>query len=109
MLKDIQFQEKPEKEELKRRLKASKDELFSRQMKLKEKRLPVIVLVEGWGTSGKGSIIGKVIQSIDPRFFKVAAITTPTPTGVSPGLRDSLRRFLRRESSSSMTAGGWMR
>ncbi|MCR4654780.1 MAG: polyphosphate:AMP phosphotransferase [Lachnospiraceae bacterium] len=78
MLKKMQYPERPEKEELKKRLKAAKEELFSRQMKLKEHKLPVIVLMEGWGTSGKGAIIGSVIQSIDPRFFKVAAITVPT-------------------------------
>ena len=108
MLKDIQFQEKPEKEELKRRLKASKDELFSRQMKLKEKRLPVIVLVEGWGTSGKGSIIGKVIQSIDPRFFKVAAITTPTP---EERRKPWLARFFEKipeEGKFQFYDSGWM-
>ena len=79
MLRDIKYQEKPEKEELKSRLKQAKEELFSRQMKLKENKLPVIVLVEGWGTSGKGAVIGGVIESIDPRFFKVAAVTMPTP------------------------------
>ncbi|HAG70034.1 MAG TPA: polyphosphate:AMP phosphotransferase [Lachnospiraceae bacterium] len=78
MLKKVQYPEKPEKEELKRRLKAAREELFSRQMLLKEKKLPVIVLMEGWGTSGKGTIIGGVIQSIDPRFFKVSAVTEPT-------------------------------
>ncbi len=32
----------------------------------------MLVLFEGWGASGKGSTIGKVIKNIDPRFFKVA-------------------------------------
>lgn len=41
-------------------------------------KIPVLVLVEGWGTAGKGSIIGEVIQNIDPRFFKVATFDKPT-------------------------------
>ena len=47
-------------------------------MKIKEHKIPVIVLFEGWGASGKGSTIGKVIKNIDPRFFKVATMSTPT-------------------------------
>ena len=46
-------------------------------MKIKEHKIPVIVLFEGWGSSGKGSTIGKVIKNIDPRFFKVATMSLP--------------------------------
>ena len=31
--------------------------------------------MEGWGTAGKGSLIGELITNIDPRFFKVASMT----------------------------------
>ena len=34
--------------------------------------------MEGWGTAGKGSLIGELITNIDPRFFKVASMTVPT-------------------------------
>ena len=74
MLRDRILAEKPEEEELKSRLKAARDRLAARQMKIKEHRLPVLVLLEGWGTSGKGSTIGQVIRNIDPRFFKVASM-----------------------------------
>lgn len=36
------------------------------------------MLFEGWGTAGKGSVLGKVIKNIDPRFFKVATMDEPT-------------------------------
>lgn len=74
MLKNRILAEKPEKEELKQRLKAARERLAVQQMKIKEHKLPVLVLLEGWGTSGKGSTIGQVIQNIDPRFFKVASM-----------------------------------
>ena len=74
MLKDRIMPKKPETEELKARLKAAKEKLFAQQMQLKEHKLPVIVLVEGWGTSGKGGLIGRIINNIDPRFYKVAAL-----------------------------------
>lgn len=78
MLKHMVFAQKPEEEELKARLKSAREKLFAQQMLLKEHKVPVLVLMEGWGTAGKGSLIGEIIQNIDPRFFKVAAIDPPT-------------------------------
>ncbi len=79
MLKIWNRPEKPEPEELKRRLKAAQEKLGIQQMKLKERKLPVLVLIEGWGAAGKGSAIGQIIKNIDPRFFKVFSMNDPTP------------------------------
>ena len=62
---------KPEKEELEKRLNAAQEALGRLQMQIKEHKLPVLVLIEGWGAAGKGSTIGGIIKNIDPRFFKV--------------------------------------
>jgi len=78
MLKNVIFPERPEEEELKKRLEEVREKLTARQTKMKEHKIPVLVLVEGWGTAGKGSVIGEVIQNIDPRFFKVATFDKPT-------------------------------
>ena len=89
MLKTWIPEEIPEKDELKKRIKEAGEKLYQQQMKLKEHKLPVLVLFEGWSASGKGSTIGKVIKYIDPRFFKVATMSKPT--------EDELRRpFLYR-------------
>lgn len=71
--------QRPEEAELEERLKAANEKLSRQQMMIKERGLPVLVLFEGWGTAGKGSVLGKVIRNIDPRFFKVAAMEVPTP------------------------------
>ena len=68
----------PEKDEMKLRLSTARKQLYDLQMKIKEHKIPVIVLFEGWGTSGKGSTIGKVIRNIDPRFFKVFDVEKKT-------------------------------
>lgn len=68
----------PEKEELKTRLSDARNLLYDLQMKIKEHKVPVLALFEGWGTAGKGSTIGKVIRNIDPRFFKVVTMSEPT-------------------------------
>ena len=78
MLKNWNKPEKPEAEELEERLEAAKQKLRQQQMLIKDRKLPVFVLFEGWGTAGKGSILGKLILNIDPRFFKVATMDIPT-------------------------------
>ena len=51
--------------------------LAIQQQQIKEAGLPVIVLLEGWGASGKGSLIRDIIRSIDPRSFCVCPIVPP--------------------------------
>ena len=48
MLKNRILAEKPQEEELKSRLKAAREKLAVQQMKIKEHKLPVLVLLEGW-------------------------------------------------------------
>ena len=108
MLKQWQKSECPSDEELKNRLTEARKKLELQQMEVKEHKLPVLVLVEGWGTAGKGSVIGQVIRNIDPRFFKVVSMDTPTP--------EELRKpFLARYFANIPEAGkfefldsGWM-
>ena len=79
MLKDWVFDaEKPDKEGCKARLKELRQELAGLQQHLRQARLPVIVLLEGWGAAGKGSAIRSLIRELDPRFFKVLTVGQPT-------------------------------
>lgn len=41
------------------------------QRKCKEKNIPITVVFEGLDASGKGTMINRMIQSLDPRGFKV--------------------------------------
>lgn len=45
--------------------------LSALQQQIRNKKLPVIILLEGWGASGKGTLIKDMIKMLDPRFFKV--------------------------------------
>lgn len=51
--------------------KALEKNLSTLQQKIRDKKLPVIILLEGWGASGKGTLIADMIKMLDPRFFKV--------------------------------------
>ncbi len=108
MLKNWNRPEKPEQEEIKRRLKAAQEKLSIQQMQLKEHKLPVLVLVEGWGAAGKGSAIGQIIKNIDPRFFKVFSISDPTPEELR---KPFLTRYFERIPEAgkfTFLDSGWM-
>ncbi len=71
MLKEFEKQAKkfvPPSEE---QITACREKLSSLQLQLKAHKLPVVVMMEGWGAAGKGSLIGKVIRDLDPRFYTV--------------------------------------
>lgn len=74
MIKKWVPEERPQSQEIKERLDMAHEKLERQQVKIKEHRLPVIVLIEGWGAAGKGSAISSIIRSVDPRFFKVASM-----------------------------------
>lgn len=78
MLKDWCKEEKPSDEELERRLQEARARLAAKQIAVKEHKIPVLVLLEGWGAAGKGSVLGKIIRNMDPRFFKVAVMKEAT-------------------------------
>ena len=64
--------------EYKQVTKPLKEGLSNLQHAVKDRGLPVIVLFEGWGTAGKGSMISDVILNFDPRNFKVFSTVDPT-------------------------------
>lgn len=101
MLNNTMRQERPSKEELQNRIEAAREKLFVQQMQVKEHKLPVLVLFEGWGTAGKGSVLGKIIKNIDPRFFKVATMDIPTE-------EERRKPFLYRHFAKIPEAGKFM-
>ncbi|MCR5421357.1 MAG: polyphosphate:AMP phosphotransferase [Lachnospiraceae bacterium] len=48
-----------------------REELAGRQQIIKNEGLPVIVILEGYSASGKGSALSSIIKFMDPRFFRV--------------------------------------
>lgn len=59
-------------------LKSYREQLVKQQQLIQKEKLPVLVLIEGWGAAGKGSCIGKLIRDIDPRFFHVVSTKKPS-------------------------------
>ena len=73
MLKNFEWKKSEDKDQLGSEIKALRDELLGQQQLLREKKLPVLVLIEGWAAAGKGSLIKELISEIDPRFYNVVS------------------------------------
>lgn len=48
------------------------------QFEIAKKRIPVIVVYEGWDAAGKGGNIKRLTEKVDPRGYEVAPIAAPT-------------------------------
>ena len=64
-------------DEIQALVKEKREILVRQQQTLKEHKLPVYVLTEGWGAAGKGTLIGNLIKDLDPRFFHVIHMGPP--------------------------------
>ena len=73
MLKDFEKKKREDKEALGAEIKTLRETLLGQQQKLRDAKLPVIVLIEGWAAAGKGSLIKELISEIDPRFYNVVS------------------------------------
>jgi polyphosphate:AMP phosphotransferase len=54
-------------------------ELGALQRRVVELGVPVLIVVEGWSAAGKGSLIARLIEPLDPRGFSVHCMRDPTP------------------------------
>lgn len=99
---------KMEPEMIDEKLDELREILSTKQTSLRENKRPVMVIVEGWSASGKGSLIGKIIKNIDPRFFKVSTMSVKTEEeNRKPFL---YRHFIRIPEAGKYTFfdGSWM-
>ena len=108
MSTDFKLPHKPGKDELKDRLRARRDELFAKQMVIKDKKLPVLIVIEGWGTAGKGTLISNIIKNIDPRFFKVFNIDRRTTEQKRYPFVKRYYDLIPEQGQISIWDGAWM-
>ena len=99
---------KMEPEIIDAKLKELREILSTKQTALRENKRPVMVIVEGWSASGKGSLIGKIIKNIDPRFFKVTTMSVKTEEESRKPF--FYRHFIRIPEAGKYTFfdGSWM-
>lgn len=79
MLRDVDLSRKMDKKEARPLLEALDAEISALQRKARALGIPVMILFEGWGASGKGTMINRLIRPLDPRGFRVFSIHKATP------------------------------
>jgi len=77
MLEKIDLSKKIEKTEYKEIFSDLELKLAELQREAKDLKIPVILVFEGWDASGKGTMINRVILTLDPRGFTVHPINPP--------------------------------
>ena len=78
MLDQINLNKEISKEDFKKQMKEMEPRIALAERRCKALGIPVIILFEGWGASGKGTLINRLIQPLDPRGFRVFTIQEPT-------------------------------
>lgn len=78
-LDDLDQSKSLEQDDYKKQLKKYQLELLNSQLILRERKMSVIVVVEGPDAAGKGGSIKRVTERLDPRLVRVYSIVKPTP------------------------------
>ena len=78
MLEKVDLTKKLSKEEYKEKMPQLEARLGRLQRECKALGIPILIVFEGFGASGKGLQIGRLIQSMDPRGFEVHPIKNET-------------------------------
>ncbi len=73
MIKDFEWKGAEDKEKLSEEIRKLREQLLGQQQQIRDKKLPILVLIEGWAAAGKGSLINELIREIDPRFYNVTS------------------------------------
>lgn len=109
MLEKVDLTKSMTKEEYKAKMPMLETRLSELQRQCKAWNIPVMIVFEGFGASGKGRQIGELIQSLDPRGFKVFAIKEETE---EEKLHPFLWRFWTKTPEKGRIAifdGSWYR
>ena len=73
MLEKIDLSKKIDKDAYKERIREQSEKLGEMQRRCKDAGIPIMIVFEGMGASGKGTQINHLIQALDPRGFDVYA------------------------------------
>lgn len=53
-------------------------QLLALQLEMKARRIPTVIVIEGWDAAGKGGAIHRLVNKFDPRSYVVHPVSAPT-------------------------------
>ena len=77
MLETVDLKARLTKSQYADALKGLNIQLAQHQRDAREAGLPTLIVFEGWDAAGKGSILSRLLQSLDPRWFAVNNVGSP--------------------------------
>ena len=93
LLKDVPLNQEVSEEEYHIQLKDAQKRLAALHNRLYRKRVPVVIVYEGWDAAGKGGNIKRIAAALDPRGYEVVPVAAPEPQELA---RHYLWRFWTR-------------
>jgi polyphosphate kinase 2 (PPK2 family) len=78
MLETVDLHKKLSKPAYSKVMAELQEKLRGLQYLAKEAEVPVIICLEGWDSAGKGMVIKKLTEKLDPRMFRVIPGSPPT-------------------------------
>ncbi|HPB31597.1 MAG TPA: phosphate--AMP phosphotransferase [Candidatus Sumerlaeota bacterium] len=66
-----------DREEYEKRLKKGQKQLRDLEHEIYIRRIPVIIVYEGWDAAGKGGNIRRLLEKLDPRGYDVIPVSAP--------------------------------
>ncbi len=78
-LDELDQEKSLDQEDYKKQLKQYQLQLLNMQLRLREKKNSIILVMEGPDAAGKGGAIKRVVERLDPRLVRVYSIVKPTP------------------------------
>jgi polyphosphate kinase 2 (PPK2 family) len=79
MLEALDLKKKLAKSAYQKQMNGLQERLRLLQYEAQKAELPVVVCLEGWDCAGKGRVIKKLLERLDPRLFRVHSGSAPTP------------------------------
>ncbi len=101
MLESVDLDAKCSKEDYKAAMADLDLRLGVLQRNLKDAGIPVLIVFEGWDASGKGMVLGRLLEAFDPRGYKVHHIAPPTE---EESLHPAMWRFWNRTPAQGTIA-----
>jgi AMP-polyphosphate phosphotransferase len=79
MLETVDLSLEISKENYKKQAPPLRERLRQLQYQCRDAEIPIVIVFEGWDASGKGLVISRLLERIDPRGFTVYPARPPTP------------------------------
>ncbi len=79
MLENADLTKTISKEDYKQKIEPLRKQLSNLQHRVKDEKLPVVILLEGWSAAGKGCVLSDIVLTLDPRNFQSKSTLAPTP------------------------------